>query len=101
MVPFDPRKPTVTSGLRIGTPAVTTRGMREPEMEEIAGFVARALESPGEVPELDAIRAEVLSLCHRFPLYPGRWQAGGTEPEPGGVRAPARSREGRPRQDPG
>jgi glycine hydroxymethyltransferase len=76
MVPFDPRKPAVTSGLRIGTPAVTTRGMREPEMEEIAGLVARALERHGDVGELDAIHAEVEALCRRFPLYPGRWDAG-------------------------
>jgi glycine hydroxymethyltransferase len=75
MVPFDPRKPAVTSGLRIGTPAVTTRGMREPELEEIAGLVARALERHGDVGELDAIRAEVEALCRRFPLYPGRWDA--------------------------
>ncbi len=84
MVPFDPRKPTVTSGLRIGTPAVTTRGMREPEMEQIAGFVARALERHGDVGELDAIRAEVLALCRRFPLYPGRWHAGEAEASEGG-----------------
>jgi glycine hydroxymethyltransferase len=77
MVPFDPRKPAVTSGLRIGTPAVTTRGLREPEMEEIAGFIARALERHGDLGELDAIRAEVLALCRRFPLYPGRWSEPG------------------------
>jgi len=73
MVPFDPRKPAVTSGVRIGTPAVTTRGMREPEMAEIAGFISRVLEHPGDVEGLDAIRAEVEALCRRFPLYPGRW----------------------------
>jgi glycine hydroxymethyltransferase len=73
MVPFDPRKPAVTSGLRIGTPAVTTRGMREPEMAEIAGLIARALERPGDVEALDAIREDVELLCRRFPLYPGRW----------------------------
>jgi glycine hydroxymethyltransferase len=49
MVPFDPRKPAVTSGVRIGTPAVTTRGMRAPEMEQIAAWIARALERPGDV----------------------------------------------------
>ena len=49
MVPFDPRKPAVTSGVRIGTPAVTTRGMREAEMAEIAALIARALERPGDV----------------------------------------------------
>jgi glycine hydroxymethyltransferase len=73
MVPFDPRKPMVTSGIRIGTPAVTTRGMREAEMEQIAGFIARVLDHPGDVEELDAIRSEVEDLCRRFPLYPGRW----------------------------
>jgi len=73
MVPFDPRKPMVTSGLRIGTPAVTTRGMREAEMRQVADFIARALERPGDVEELDAVRGEVEALCRRFPLYPGRW----------------------------
>jgi glycine hydroxymethyltransferase len=73
MVPFDPRKPAVTSGLRIGTPAVTTRGMREPEMEAIAGLIARVLRHPGDVEELDAVRGDVETLCRRFPLYPGRW----------------------------
>jgi glycine hydroxymethyltransferase len=73
MVPFDPRKPAVTSGIRIGTPAVTARGMCEPEMTEIATFIHRALERPGDVETLDEIRAEVEALCRRFPLYPGRW----------------------------
>jgi glycine hydroxymethyltransferase len=73
MVPFDPRKPMVTSGVRIGTPAVTTRGMREAEMEQIAGLIARALERPGDVEELDAIRISVEALCRKFPLYPDRW----------------------------
>jgi len=73
MVPFDPRKPAVTSGVRIGTPAVTTRGMREPEMREIAGLLARSLERPGDVEELDAVRRDVEALCRRFPLYSDRW----------------------------
>ncbi len=73
MIPFDPRKPIVTSGVRIGTPAVTTRGMREPEMLQIASFVARVLENPGDVDALDAIRREVAELCRKFPLYPQRW----------------------------
>ena len=73
MVPFDPRKPMVTSGVRIGTPAVTTRGMGESEMEEIANFIARVLEHPGDVEAFDEIRGDVESLCRRFPLYPGRW----------------------------
>ncbi len=74
MVPFDTRKPMVTSGVRIGTPAVTTRGMREPEMAEIGALVARVLEQPGDVERLDAIRGEVEALCRRFPLYPSRWR---------------------------
>jgi len=73
MVPFDPRKPAVTSGLRIGTPAVTARGMQEREMQQIAQLIARALERPGDVEGLDAVRAEVEALCRGFPLYPGRW----------------------------
>jgi len=73
MVPFDPRKPAVTSGVRFGTPAVTTRGMAEPEMDEIAGLVARVLEHPGDVEALDRIRADVERLCRRFPLYASRW----------------------------
>jgi len=73
MVPFDPRKPAVTSGIRIGTPAVTTRGMCEAEMSEIAALIQRALEHPGDVEALDEIRVDVESLCRRFPLYPGRW----------------------------
>ena len=73
MIPFDPRKPIVTSGVRIGTPAVTTRGMREAEMQQIAAFVARVLENPGDVERLDSIRREVAELCRKFPLYPDRW----------------------------
>ena len=77
LVPFDPRKPAVTSGVRLGTPAVTTRGMREPEMEQISALIARVLAHPGDVEELDRVRVEVETLCRRFPLYPARW----TEPE--------------------
>ena len=73
MVPFDPAKPMVTSGVRIGTPAVTTRGMKEAEMVEIAGFIARVLENPGDVENLERVRSEVASLCRRFPMYPGLW----------------------------
>jgi glycine hydroxymethyltransferase len=73
MVPFDPRKPAVTSGVRIGTPAVTTRGLGEAEMVEIAGFIERVLRNPGDVEELDAVREEVEQLCRRFPLYTSHW----------------------------
>jgi glycine hydroxymethyltransferase len=73
MIPFDPRKPMVTSGVRIGTPAVTTRGMREAEMGQIGDFVARVLEDTSDVEKLDAIRSEVAELCRQFPLYTERW----------------------------
>jgi glycine hydroxymethyltransferase len=73
MVPFDPLKPMVTSGVRIGTPAVTTRGMKEAEMKTIAGFLHRVLQNPGDVDELERIRLEVEALCRRFPIYSERW----------------------------
>ena len=74
MVPFDPRTPFVTSGLRFGTPALTTRGMREPEMREIAALIARVLEQPEDAAVAAAVQGEVRTLCARFPLYPSRWQ---------------------------
>ena len=74
MVPFDPRTPFVTSGLRFGTPALTTRGMREAEMLEIAGWIARVLDRPADAAVQAAVRGEVRALCSRFPLYPGRWR---------------------------
>jgi len=67
-VPFETRSPFVTSGVRIGTPAVTTRGMKEPEMEVIAGFIARALEKVGDEKALTSIGDEVTDLCKKFPL---------------------------------
>ncbi|MBW2275179.1 MAG: serine hydroxymethyltransferase [Deltaproteobacteria bacterium] len=73
MIPFDQRKPMVTSGVRIGSPAVTTRGMGEAEMRQIVDLVVRVLERPGDVDGLDAIRGDVEALCRRFPLYVGRW----------------------------
>jgi len=68
-VPFDNRSPFVTSGVRIGTPAVTSRGMREPEMEMIADMIWRALGSVGDHEALARIAAEVNELCTRFPVY--------------------------------
>ena len=68
-VPFDPEKPTVTSGLRIGSPAMTTRGMKEAEMDLIAGFIARLVqEGESAVPQ---VKEQVIALCERFPLYRG------------------------------
>ncbi len=71
-VPDDPRSPFVTSGLRIGTPAVTTQGMREPEMAEIARLIARTLRHRDDPAEVAAVRDEVATLCSKFPPYPGR-----------------------------
>jgi glycine hydroxymethyltransferase len=71
-IPFDKNPPMVASGIRIGTPAVTSRGMREAEMETIAALIARALASPDDDGALGAVRAEVETLCRRFPLYPER-----------------------------
>ncbi len=69
MVPFDQRSPFVTSGIRIGTPAVTTRGMKEKEMEMIAGFIDRAIQNFENDPELAKIKKEVNELCSGYPLY--------------------------------
>jgi glycine hydroxymethyltransferase len=67
-VPFDTRSPFVTSGVRIGAPAVTSRGMKEPEMEIIADLIFRALQKVGDGKALSAIGDEVRELCKRFPL---------------------------------
>jgi len=69
-IPGDPRSPFVTSGLRIGTPAVTTAGMREPEMAEIAQLVRRVLAAPDDDHERKAVREEVATLCSKFVPYP-------------------------------
>jgi glycine hydroxymethyltransferase len=69
-IPFDQNPPMVASGIRIGTPAVTTRGMRETEMDTIAELFARALKTPEDDRALGMIRAEVETLCRKFPLYP-------------------------------
>jgi glycine hydroxymethyltransferase len=69
-IPFDQNPPMVASGIRLGTPAVTTRGMREPEMAIVGDLIARALRTPDDDRALGMIQAEVQSLCRTFPLYP-------------------------------
>lgn len=71
-VPFETRSPFVTSGIRIGTPAVTTRGMKEREMATIAEFVSRALNNVGNDGLLRSVADDVRELCRKFPVYPHR-----------------------------
>ena len=75
-VPKETQSPFVTSGVRIGTPAVTTRGMREPEMRRIAELIDRVLRAPEDQNVLNAVRAEVRELAGAFPLYPESATAG-------------------------
>ncbi len=67
-VPFDSQPPKVTSGLRLGTPALTTRGMKEPEMDKVAGFITDALSAVNDDNRLASISREVQALCSAFPL---------------------------------
>jgi glycine hydroxymethyltransferase len=69
-IPFDQNPPMTASGVRIGTPAVTTRGMREPEMDQIGDFIARVLAAPADERVIGMVKAEVQKLCRNFPLYP-------------------------------
>jgi glycine hydroxymethyltransferase len=69
-IPDDPRSPFVTSGLRIGTPAVTTQGMTEPEMGQVASLIARALRHRDDEAEIAAVREDVATLCSKYTPYP-------------------------------
>lgn len=70
-VPFESRSPFVTSGVRLGTPTVTTRGMGEEEMVQVADLIKRSLARVGDAKELATLAEETSELCRRFPLYPG------------------------------
>ncbi|MEK6960764.1 MAG: serine hydroxymethyltransferase [Nanoarchaeota archaeon] len=70
-IPFDTKSPMVTSGIRLGTPALTTRGMKEDDMRQIGEWVAKVVSDPANIETKDRIKKQVLDLCARFPLYPG------------------------------
>ena len=72
-IPFDPTPPMTAGGIRLGTPAVTTRGMREPEMERIAAWIAEILSHLGDAERERRVRAEVAEFATQFPLYTRRW----------------------------
>ena len=68
-IPFDPEKPFIASGIRLGTPALTTRGMGEEEMEIVGKIIAKVLKNPNDEEVLNNVKKEVKNLCERFPLY--------------------------------
>ena len=68
-IPFDPLKPMTTSGLRIGTPAMTTRGLREADMDQVADFIVRIIRGGEEA--VEGVKTDVIAMCERFPLYEG------------------------------
>jgi glycine hydroxymethyltransferase len=68
-VPNDPRPPTITSGVRLGTPAATTRGFKEPEIRQVAGWIADILDDAGSTSVVERVRPQVIELCRRFPVY--------------------------------
>jgi glycine hydroxymethyltransferase len=72
MVPFDTRSPFVTSGFRVGTAALTTRGMKKNEMKAVAGLIDEVLQNTGNEQKLGEVKAKVKELCQQFPLYPNR-----------------------------
>jgi glycine hydroxymethyltransferase len=69
-IPYDEKSPFITSGIRIGTPALTTRGMKEDELKAVAGMIVRVLDAPNDGAVRSKVRAEILDLCKQFPLYP-------------------------------
>jgi len=74
-IPFDTNSPMVASGIRIGTPALTTRGMKEPEMEQVGRLISRALAAVDDEARLAEVKRDVSKLCDRFPLYAARLEA--------------------------
>lgn len=69
MVPFDDKSPFVTSGIRVGTAAITSRGLKETEMETIVALIDKVIANPEDEANLSEVRKEVTDLVGRFPLY--------------------------------
>ena len=69
-IPFDQNPPMTASGIRIGTPAITSRGLKEADMDVVGALIARALATPDDDAALARVREEVEALCRTFPLYP-------------------------------
>jgi glycine hydroxymethyltransferase len=74
-IPFDTKPPTITSGIRLGTPALTTRGMREAEMRTVAALIAEVLADAENAERQARVAGKVRELCSAFPLYPERLAA--------------------------
>ena len=70
MIPFDPRTPFNPSGIRLGTPALTTRGMKEDEMKQVGRFIAEVIDHAEDEAVAGKVKKEVRQLCQAFPLYP-------------------------------
>src|SRR6185312_11894999 len=68
-IPNDPEKPMVTSGIRVGSPAMTTRGFKDAESVQVADFIADVLDAKGDAARTERVRREVMALCARFPVY--------------------------------
>ena len=78
-IPFDPEKPAVTSGIRLGTPAVTSRGMEEEDMAAIAEFIHQALQARGDADSIERVRGQVAEFCSQFPLHKPVYERGAPE----------------------
>ena len=78
-IPFDTQKPFVASGVRLGTPALTTRGMKEPEMKLIGEMIASIIREPESEAVREKVKKDVAELTAKFPMYPNRYKSGQTE----------------------
>ena len=68
-IPFEPLSPFVTSGIRLGTPALTTRGLKEDDIRQVADIIARVIENRDDAAVIEQAKAEVQDICKKFPLY--------------------------------